>query len=113
MTFLKGWPKANCVCGDGNHRLGRDGARRRRLLPADTPPVRREVRVGISRLTWLIWLAASALLLLYCALRDEAMLSVVQAVNIAAIVTTLILVRRSNRVCPHHAKAANAHTPST
>jgi hypothetical protein len=30
----------------------------------------------------------------------------VQAVNIAAIVTTLLLVRRSNRVCPHHLKAA-------
>jgi len=61
---------------------------------------------GISRLTWLIWLAASALLLTYCVLRGEAMLSVVQAVNIAAIVTTLLLVRRSNRVCPHHLKAA-------
>src|SRR5215213_4696923 len=60
---------------------------------------------GISQLTWLIWLAASSLLLVYCALRREAMLSAVQAVNIAAIVTTLLLVRRSNRVCPHHAKA--------
>lgn len=61
---------------------------------------------GISRLTWLIWLAASALLLTYCALRREVMLSVVQAVNLAAIVTTLLLVRRSNRVCPHHLKGA-------
>ena len=61
---------------------------------------------GISQLTWLIWLAASALLLTYCALRGEATLSVVQAVNIAAIVTTLLLVRRSNRVCPRHMKAA-------
>lgn len=34
------------------------------------------------------------------------MLSAVQAVNIAAIMTTLILLRRSNRVCPHHLKAA-------
>ena len=61
---------------------------------------------GISRLTWLIWLAASALLLTYCVLRREAMLAVVQAVNIAAIVTTLLLVRRSNKVCPHHLKIA-------
>ncbi len=61
---------------------------------------------GISSLTWLIWLAASALLLTYCALRREAMLAVVQAVNIAAIVTTLLLVRRSNRVCPHHLTGA-------
>ncbi|HEX8774552.1 MAG TPA: hypothetical protein VF735_13345 [Pyrinomonadaceae bacterium] len=30
------------------------------------------------------------------------MLAVVQAVNIAAIVTTLLLVQRSNKVCPHH-----------
>ena len=61
---------------------------------------------GISQLTWLIWLAASALLLTYCVLRGEGMLSVVQAVNIAAIVTTLLLVRRSNRVCPGHLEAA-------
>ncbi len=61
---------------------------------------------GISVLTWLIWLAASALLLTYCVLRREAMLSVVQAVNIVAIVTTLLLVRRSNRVCPYHLKVA-------
>ncbi|MDQ3803434.1 MAG: PQ-loop repeat-containing protein [Acidobacteriota bacterium] len=63
---------------------------------------------GISVLTWLIWLAASALLLAYCILRREAMLSVVQAVNIAAIVTTLLLVRRSNRVCPDHLTVAGA-----
>ncbi len=53
-----------------------------------------------------LWLAASALLLTYCVLRREAMLSVVQAVNIAAIVTTLLLVRRSNLVCAHHLKVA-------
>jgi len=61
---------------------------------------------GISVLSWLIWLAAGALLLAYCVLRREAMLAVVQAVNLAAIVTTLLLVRRSNRVCPHHLRAA-------
>jgi uncharacterized protein with PQ loop repeat len=57
---------------------------------------------GVSPLTWLLWLIASSLLLIYCLLRREAMLSVVQAVNIAAIVTTLLLVRRSNRICPYH-----------
>lgn len=36
------------------------------------------------------------------------MLSVVQAVNIAAIATTLFLVRKSNRVCPHHTKVVGA-----
>ena len=44
------------------------------------------------------------MLLCYCGLRGEAMLSVVQAVNMAAIATTLVLVRRGDRVCPHHAK---------
>ena len=60
---------------------------------------------GISPLTWLIWLAASALLLTYCILRSDLLMSFVQGVNIAAIATTLILVRRSNRICPHHLKA--------
>ena len=46
---------------------------------------------GISRLTWLIWLAASALLLTYCVLRREVMLSVVQAVNIAAALVVMFL----------------------
>jgi uncharacterized protein with PQ loop repeat len=63
---------------------------------------------GISVSTWLIWLAASVLLLIYCILRREAMLSVVQSVNIAAIVTTLLLVRRSNQVCPHHLRVTEA-----
>jgi uncharacterized protein with PQ loop repeat len=59
---------------------------------------------GISVLTWLIWLVASVLILIYCILRRETLLSVAQAINITAIVTTIILVRRSNRVCPHHLK---------
>jgi len=59
---------------------------------------------GISILTWLIWLIASILLLTYCILRREVMLCVVQGVNIAAIVTTIILVRRSNSICPYHRK---------
>ncbi len=57
---------------------------------------------GISVLTWVIWLAASVSLLIYCILRREALLSIAQAVNITAIVTTIILVRRSNQICPYH-----------
>jgi uncharacterized protein with PQ loop repeat len=57
---------------------------------------------GISLLTWVIWLVASALLLTYCVLRRELLMCVVQGVNIAAIVITIILVRRSNNVCPYH-----------
>jgi len=57
---------------------------------------------GISVLTWLIWLVASALLLVYCVVGRELLMCVVQGVNIAAIVTTIVLVRRSNNVCPYH-----------
>ena len=61
---------------------------------------------GISVSTWLIWLVASLLLLIYCFTRDEFLMSVVQVVSITAIAMTLILVRRSNRICPHHRKIA-------
>jgi uncharacterized protein with PQ loop repeat len=59
---------------------------------------------GISVLTWLIWLIASVLLLTYCVLRQEVLLCFVQGVNILAIATTLILVRRSDQICPFHRK---------
>jgi uncharacterized protein with PQ loop repeat len=59
---------------------------------------------GISVSTWVIWFVASVLLLVYCFARKELLMSVVQAVSIAAIAMTLILVRRSNRICPHHRK---------
>ena len=59
---------------------------------------------GISVLTWLIWLASSVLLLGYCIFRREVLMCVVQGVNIAAIVTTILLVRRSNNICPYHQK---------
>lgn len=57
---------------------------------------------GISISTWLIWLAASVLLLAYCIFRSEILLSVVQICSIAAILLTIILVRRSNNICPYH-----------
>ena len=57
---------------------------------------------GISPLTWVIWLFASCLLLIYCILRRDLLMCFVQGVNIMAIVTTLLLVRRSNQVCPYH-----------
>lgn len=59
---------------------------------------------GISVSTWLMWLVASMLLLIYCFTRKEFLMSVVQAVSITAIAMTLILVRRSNRICPRHRK---------
>lgn len=63
---------------------------------------------GISVLTWLIWLVSSVLLLGYCISRREFLMSVVQGANIAAIVTTIVLVRRSNNICPYHRKLAGA-----
>ena len=59
---------------------------------------------GISISTWLIWLLASTPLLTYCILRRDSLFVVVQGINITAIVTTIILARRSNHVCPHHLK---------
>jgi uncharacterized protein with PQ loop repeat len=59
---------------------------------------------GISVLTWVIWLIASVLLLTYCVLRREFLLCVAQGINVAAIATTIILVRRSNNICPYHRK---------
>ena len=57
---------------------------------------------GLSLTTWLIWLLASALLLAYCVLRRDLLFAAVQAVNITAIVATILLARRGNRVCPYH-----------
>jgi len=59
---------------------------------------------GISILTWLIWLVAGALLMSYCVLRNDTLFTFVQGVNITAIVATIILARRSNRICPYHLK---------
>jgi len=57
---------------------------------------------GISVWTWVIWLFASVLLLIYCIIRGEVLLSIVQISNMASIVITIALVRRSNNVCSYH-----------
>jgi lipid-A-disaccharide synthase-like uncharacterized protein len=57
---------------------------------------------GISIMTWLIWLLASTILLTYCLLRRDTLFTIVQSINIMAIVTTIILARRSNQICPYH-----------
>src|ERR1051325_6464973 len=61
---------------------------------------------GISVSTWVIWLVASVLLLSYCIFQHEGLLGVVQGANLAAIMTTIILVGRSNNVCPYHRQLA-------
>jgi uncharacterized protein with PQ loop repeat len=57
---------------------------------------------GISVWTWVIWLIASILLLIYCIVRGEVLLSVVQVANMASIAITIALVRRSDKVCSYH-----------
>lgn len=57
---------------------------------------------GISISTWLIWLAAGALLLSYCLIRNDMLFTFVQVINITAITATIILARRSNKTCPYH-----------
>lgn len=54
---------------------------------------------GISISTWLIWLLADALLLIYCIFRNDTLFTFVQTINITAIVVTIT---RSNNVCPYH-----------
>jgi lipid-A-disaccharide synthase-like uncharacterized protein len=61
---------------------------------------------GLSLTTWFVWLVASALLLIHCLARRDWLFMIVQSINIAAIVTTILLARRSNRVCPYHAAVA-------
>ena len=57
---------------------------------------------GISISTWLIWLIAGALLLSYCVFRNDTLFTIVQGINITAILATIILARRSNKICPYH-----------
>ena len=57
---------------------------------------------GISITTWLIWLVAGALLLSYCIFRNDTLFTFVQGINITAIVATIVLAQRSDRVCPYH-----------
>ena len=61
---------------------------------------------GISISTWLIWLVAGGLLLSYCIFRNDTLFAFVQVINITAIMATIILARRGNRICPYHLKMA-------
>lgn len=57
---------------------------------------------GISLWMWAIWLVSSILLLVYAFYRDDELFIVVQGLNILAIITTLLLARRSDQICPYH-----------
>ena len=60
---------------------------------------------GISISTWLI---AGALLLSYCIFRNDTLFTFVQGINITAIVATILLARRGDRICPYHLVTALA-----
>lgn len=62
---------------------------------------------GISISTWLIWLVAGTLLLSYSISRNDTLFTFVQVINITAIVVTIILARRGNRVCAYHLKTGS------
>ncbi len=62
---------------------------------------------GISISTWLIWLVAGVLLLSYCIFRNDTLFTFVQAINITAVIATIILARRGNRICPYHLQMAS------
>jgi lipid-A-disaccharide synthase-like uncharacterized protein len=68
---------------------------------------------GISISTWLIWLVAGALLLSYCVFRNDTLFTFVQVINITAIMATIVLARRSNRICPYHLKMTLAARDET
>jgi lipid-A-disaccharide synthase-like uncharacterized protein len=80
------------------------------VIVAYVPQIRHlfveECAWGISISTWLIWLVAGSLLLSYCILRHDTLFTFVQVINITAIVATIILARRGNRICPYHLKTA-------
>ena len=61
---------------------------------------------GISISTWLIWLVAGALLLTYCIFRNDKLFTIVQGINITAIMITILLAHRGNQICPYHQKTA-------
>jgi uncharacterized protein with PQ loop repeat len=65
---------------------------------------------GISVWTWVIWLVAGVLLLIYCIIRGGVLLSIVPVNNMVSIVITIALVRRSNTVCAYHLLVTAART---
>ena len=71
---------------------------------------------GLSIPTWLLWLLSSVLLLSYAIMLGDLLFVFVQLINITAIVTTIVLARRGNKICPYHlaeSKALMAKVGST
>lgn len=64
---------------------------------------------GLSIATWVIWLVASVFLLIYAYVQERSLFVFVQGINLLAIVATIVLAKRSNRICPYHAAMAKSH----
>ena len=62
---------------------------------------------GISMTTWWIWLVSSSFLLAYASMGGSTLFVLVQAINMLAIVATIILAKRSDNVCPYHLQRAD------
>ena len=57
---------------------------------------------GISITTWVIWLIASTFLLTYALMGGSFLFVFVQAINLLAIIATIILAKRTDNICPFH-----------
>jgi lipid-A-disaccharide synthase-like uncharacterized protein len=89
--------------------LGWNSARHHSLLPTDISFADGKMCLGLSILTWVIWLIAGTVLLFYCIIRRDYLFMIVQSINILAIVTTIILAKRADAVCPYHSAKAAIH----
>lgn len=49
---------------------------------------------GISLFSWVVWLVAASLLLAYALLRQDLIFSIVQIINVGAILTIMVLARK-------------------
>lgn len=64
------------------------------------------MRLGLSIPTWLLWLLSSVLLLSYAIMLGDLLFVFVQVTNSTAIVTTIALAKRGNKICPYHMNEA-------
>jgi uncharacterized protein with PQ loop repeat len=61
---------------------------------------------GISLTTGWIWLLSSMFLLIYAFMGGSTLFVLVQVINMIAIITTIVLAKRSDNVCLYHSKIA-------
>lgn len=57
---------------------------------------------GVSLWSWVLWLAASLLLLSYAVMKGDMVFIAVQLFGAVSITTTIVLYRKSAKTCPYH-----------